>query len=103
MIFFAPAERGLEAGMAEVDKTIKNRRNTGADIRSKLIADKMRVGNYYGIGEVGSTKVKWMLTLVDKATFEEPRLAILTFGDPDGFERNADNVRRIITELKRIK
>jgi hypothetical protein len=103
MIFFAPAERGLEAGMVQVDSTVKDPRNTGADMRGRRIADRMMVGNYYGTGEVGSAPVKWMLTLVDKSTFEEPRLAVLTFGEPSAFGKNVDEVRQIIAGLKRAK
>jgi len=47
MIFFAPAERGMEAGMAQVDKNIKHRRNTGVDMRDQLISDQMKIQNYY--------------------------------------------------------
>jgi hypothetical protein len=102
LIFFAPAERGMEAGMTEVAKTISNRRNTGTDMRSKLIADKMHLQNYYGTGEVKDRSVRWMMTLVDKNTFEEPRLAAVTFGEAKDFENNLPQVLKIMNGLRRI-
>jgi len=103
LIFFAPAQRGMEAGMAEVNKTVSNRKNTGVDMRGTKVADQMQVQDYYGTGEVEGHQVRWMMTLVDKNTFGEPRLAALTFGDANGFESNLPRVMRILNGLRRIK
>ena len=102
VIFFAPAERGMEAGMAEVDKRMSKRKNTGVDLRGKAIGDKMHVQNYYGTGEIDGRSVRWMMTLIDKDTFEEPRLAAVTFGNAQDFENYLPQVLTMMSGLRRI-
>lgn len=103
MMFFAPAERGMEAGMAELDRLITHRRNGKVDMRSKAIADQMKIQNYYGTGEKEGRSVSWIMTLVDKNTFEEPRLAVLTIGPPEDLESKSNMVMEILTGLRRIQ
>ena len=97
---YAPADRSMEEAMTEVDKTVKNKRQTGVDIRSTPIADGMRAQNFQGTGAINGSDVRWILTLV--STSDDKPLAILTYGDLSSFEKGRD-VGQVIASLRKIK
>lgn len=99
IIVYAPADRSMEAAMKEVDERIKNKKNTGVDMRSAVIADDMRAQRWIGTGEVGNSQVDWVMTMIGT---DGKSIAILTYGQLDKAEKGY-KLGQLISSLRKPK